>query len=378
MDLEARMVRGTVDCGGRRESGRWSSRQGVTAVKRRGSVRMGGVEEGVSCPGKSFVGRESAILARHSSSIKSSIATHCERIRPATSSIFQVDGSASNVDARRTFSPLTSRRVGYTDAKTRHLFKQYVRADEPCRWINDERASKLRRVERPVRIRIHRICHLCQGRFDSGKACLKCKHVRCADCKKTPSHRVPATLDVAKHEKPREDQHLQAQVSTDLSVTPKDSTNPAIALADNSQDDVDTPSDAETGLQPDDGSIFYQLTNYDTRSRSPTRAKRNIFDRLPPSLCPSQPTAGKPPDRSPENPISLTSTAQRVYRKPRQRVRYSCDQCQAALVGDAQACQACGHARCSDCVRNPFKKSIATPEASVLPIVSERTLQSAE
>ncbi|KAK3079580.1 hypothetical protein LTS18_004503, partial [Coniosporium uncinatum] len=44
---------------------------------------------------------------------------------------------------------------------------------------------------------------------------------------------------------------------------------------------------------------------------------------------------------------------QRVYKKPRQRVRWSCEQCQALFVEGEAVCARCGHAKCDTCTRKP-------------------------
>lgn len=43
---------------------------------------------------------------------------------------------------------------------------------------------------------------------------------------------------------------------------------------------------------------------------------------------------------------------QRVYRKPRQRIRYMCHECDVPLL-QAQTCSKCGHQRCDQCRRRP-------------------------
>ncbi|SPO06014.1 uncharacterized protein DNG_08703 [Cephalotrichum gorgonifer] len=46
-----------------------------------------------------------------------------------------------------------------------------------------------------------------------------------------------------------------------------------------------------------------------------------------------------------------------VYRKPRQRVRRNCHECGALFVTGSKTCGGCGHIRCTDCPRDPAKKS---------------------
>lgn len=46
------------------------------------------------------------------------------------------------------------------------------------------------RVEKPIRMRIHRSCHLCHTTFGSNKVCVKCEHVRCKSCPRYPPKKV--------------------------------------------------------------------------------------------------------------------------------------------------------------------------------------------
>jgi len=45
-----------------------------------------------------------------------------------------------------------------------------------------------------------------------------------------------------------------------------------------------------------------------------------------------------------------------VYKKPRQRVRRTCHQCQHLFTPGIKVCEGCGHVRCTDCPRDPPKK----------------------
>jgi len=45
-----------------------------------------------------------------------------------------------------------------------------------------------------------------------------------------------------------------------------------------------------------------------------------------------------------------------VHRKPRQRVRRNCHECQTLFAVGVKVCQNCEHVRCTDCPRDPAKK----------------------
>lgn len=80
------------------------------------------------------------------------------------------------------------------------------------------------------------------------------------------------------------------------------------------------------------------------------------------SLCPRWPAKldkwprGSPGDEQPSpEDVLLVPAVQRVFKKPRQRVRYTCDQCQEVFL-DRHTCRNCGHSRCGNCSRYPPKK----------------------
>lgn len=43
-----------------------------------------------------------------------------------------------------------------------------------------------------------------------------------------------------------------------------------------------------------------------------------------------------------------------VHRKPRQRVRRNCHECQKMFISGNKTCEGCGHIRCTDCPRDPY------------------------
>lgn len=42
------------------------------------------------------------------------------------------------------------------------------------------------RIEKSVRMRIHRICHKCETTFGGSKTCVNCQHTRCTKCPRFP------------------------------------------------------------------------------------------------------------------------------------------------------------------------------------------------
>ena len=52
--------------------------------------------------------------------------------------------------------------------------------------LSNKPDSEAFRVEKPVRMRIHRSCHKCNTTFGGSKICVKCEHPRCSKCPRFP------------------------------------------------------------------------------------------------------------------------------------------------------------------------------------------------
>jgi len=51
------------------------------------------------------------------------------------------------------------------------------------------------RVEKPIRMRIHRTCHKCQTTFGGNKICVTCEHPRCSQCPRYPVKKAKTAAD---------------------------------------------------------------------------------------------------------------------------------------------------------------------------------------
>lgn len=54
--------------------------------------------------------------------------------------------------------------------------------------------TKLLRVEKPIRVRLHWSCHNCAANFGSSRTCTACGHERCRKCPRLPSQKVREAL----------------------------------------------------------------------------------------------------------------------------------------------------------------------------------------
>ena len=78
------------------------------------------------------------------------------------------------------------------EEKFRVLFSKYGLTLEPGDWKPAMRGGS-ERVERKVRIRVHRLCHRCQASFGQDKICSKCQHARCKKCPRFPAKQQSET-----------------------------------------------------------------------------------------------------------------------------------------------------------------------------------------
>lgn len=56
---------------------------------------------------------------------------------------------------------------------------------------------------------------------------------------------------------------------------------------------------------------------------------------------------------------SKTGGQDLVHKKPRQRVRRNCHECQTLFMAGSKKCEDCGHIRCTDCPRDPYVDPVA-------------------
>ena len=78
------------------------------------------------------------------------------------------------------------------EEKARTLFAKYGMTLEPGEWTVPATAG-VPRVEKQVRMRIHRNCHRCQTTFGPDRVCSHCQHNRCKKCPRFPGSKSKAS-----------------------------------------------------------------------------------------------------------------------------------------------------------------------------------------
>jgi hypothetical protein len=68
--------------------------------------------------------------------------------------------------------------------RNKKLAERFAITIEPLSTKTDK---EVQRIEKSVRMRIHRTCHKCQTTYGGSKTCVECGHVRCTKCPRYPT-----------------------------------------------------------------------------------------------------------------------------------------------------------------------------------------------
>ncbi|CAI6342102.1 unnamed protein product [Periconia digitata] len=232
--------------------------------------------------------------------------------------------------------------------RARALFAKYGLTLESHEWIATAHPISVQRVEKPIRMRVHRSCHHCGTTYGADKVCVNCEHKRCKKCPRYPKKKTPT-----------EKQKVPAAADDDA----------AAAAAKPKKKKLLTLK-SKTG-----GELVYQHTKQ--RVRRTCHKCHNMF--LPASAticdhcrhvrctkCPREPAKldkwphGYPGDVDAGSDTELEQEleqAKRMWRKPRTRVRWECEECHRLFIEGSPQCPGCGHARCEKCIRKPLKRT---------------------
>ncbi|KAK1762244.1 hypothetical protein QBC33DRAFT_461792, partial [Phialemonium atrogriseum] len=167
------------------------------------------------------------------------------------------------------------------EERAKKLGERYGLEIKPSEWYSAE--GHALRVEKPIRMRVHRECHKCGHTFGLAKECPSCKHPRCKECQRRPPKRTEAEREESRRKR-------------------------AALLKERAENQPIIPD--------------WDLS---------------------------------------EKKVVLTRPGKRggqdlIHRKPRQRVRRTCCQCEKLFTAGNKTCGGCQHTRCTDCPRDPAKK----------------------
>jgi hypothetical protein len=244
--------------------------------------------------------------------------------------------------------------------RTRALIAKYGLSVEAHEWTPTSPSARapqsIMRVEKPIRMRIRHTCHLCHTMFGAARHCRRCQHRRCVDCPRSPPRK---TRDDDKENRNGSDSDGNDDDDDDDGDRRKRRSNKV-----NSREGSPTKQSpgksrvASTGPQPVMHMQRARRVCHQCQQVFPaSNAQLCVFcGHLRCSKCPRELTSlvwpsGK--DDEGNDVYEPTRRPDRVYRKPRQRIRWICDQCSAIFMEGTQVCSECLHKRCDSCTRIP-------------------------
>ncbi|KAL4887602.1 hypothetical protein BJY04DRAFT_5165 [Aspergillus karnatakaensis] len=243
------------------------------------------------------------------------------------------------------------------EEKARALFAKYGLTLEPGEW---KAASDVpvQRVTKTIRMRVRRTCHRCQTTFGPDKVCVNCQHVRCKKCPRHP----PAK---PKDKQERTETALQtiiAQKTQPVQPKPKEY-KLTLPSRTGGQDLVRKPIRQRVRRTCHRCNTVFASHATECTSCKHIRCKKCPRD--PPKL-------DKYPDGYPGDADPPYEPPARTWKRPRQRVRYTCHQCSNIYRSGEKNCSNCGQAKCAETIRDPPKKQKPEPDPEIVRRVEER------
>ncbi|KAH9223117.1 hypothetical protein DL95DRAFT_125850 [Leptodontidium sp. 2 PMI_412] len=248
--------------------------------------------------------------------------------------------------------------------RAKKLVERFAVTIDPMYTQPDKEIS---RIEKPIRMRIHRTCHRCNATFRGGKICSQCEHVRCKACPRYP-------LKKEKTEK----KEKEPVVATVVGIEPDTywGLREQILL---------TKPSAKPGAEPlvrKTPKQRVRRTCHECKTMFAGGSKIcRVCDHVRCVECPRDPAKKKKyPDGYPGDAFSSNTSIP---------VKYSCHKClkvfpavphpdseegiaRKASGAEPLACVRCQHPMCSECPRAPPAKVEPAPDPEVLKSVQAK------
>ncbi|KAL5113411.1 hypothetical protein ACEQ8H_008708 [Pleosporales sp. CAS-2024a] len=229
--------------------------------------------------------------------------------------------------------------------RARALFAKYGLTLDTHEWIAAPAPMPaVQRVEKAIRMRVHRSCHHCGSVYGAEKVCLQCEHKRCKKCPQYPKRRRHVD---GEHDQPR------------LSLSPGQPQRKRLLTMATTRGDP-------LAHQPPKHRVRRSCHKCHTLFVPSTATICEQCRHIRCTKCPREPAKlhkwpdGYPGDVDPNSDSEVEKQLdkfRRTWRKPRQRVRWECEQCTTAFITGSPQCPGCGHQRCEKCTRSPIKKT---------------------
>ncbi|KAK9642526.1 hypothetical protein HCH54_007963 [Aspergillus fumigatus] len=242
------------------------------------------------------------------------------------------------------------------EEKARALFAKYGLTLESGEWRSSSDMT-VQRVAKPIRMRVRRTCHRCETTFGPDKVCVNCQHIRCTKCPRhtstKPKDQAQNALEAIRaaqgHEPPR---HMSKESQL------------AIPSRTGGQDLVLKPIRQRVRRTCHRCSTIFP--NKDVTECPTCRHVRC-------KKCPREPSKPhKYPDGYPGDAEPPPEPPARTWKKPRQRVHYTCHICSTPYRSRETTCSNCGQEKGPETIRDPPKKNKPELDPENLRRVEER------
>ncbi|CAI7664556.1 unnamed protein product [Penicillium bialowiezense] len=249
-------------------------------------------------------------------------------------------------------------------AKTSALFAKYGLTLDPGAW-DTPADPQLKRVTKPIRMRVRRACHRCETTFGAEKVCINCSHTRCTKCPRFPPTHAEGEPHIHKpslHE-------LSATHPRELAVTPNlkytgNAIHPLTKLSRTGGQDL---------IQRPVRQRVHRTCHVCTAQFTPGSKQCEICNHVRCKKCPRDPAKlNKYPDGYPGDAEPPKALPNRTFRRPRHRVHYVCHVCTTSYLEDKNTCMKCGQVKCAETIRIPPKKIKREPDPELVQTVEER------
>ena len=211
---------------------------------------------------------------------------------------------------------------------------------------DDGPRTNVPRVEKKIKMRVRRTCHKCSTMYTQGRTCSDCGHYRCRECPREPPRR--------RHDE-RSEQTLHSTTHTERTpehreTNPQENLNQSrVLIVNRSSEGPGRPSQRVQYFCHRCESLFVAGTAH----HCPNCGHRKC------DVCSRQLARPVLPPQHLDQIITLEPEAadsparERIWKTPRQRIRWACHECNTTFKFRERICRSCKHDRCDQCSRIP-------------------------
>ncbi|KAL9009562.1 MAG: hypothetical protein Q9173_005418, partial [Seirophora scorigena] len=243
------------------------------------------------------------------------------------------------------------------EEKARALFAKYGLTLEPGEWTKAIKPDG-ERVEKKIRMRVHRTCHYCQTTFGPDRVCSNCKHSRCKKCPRYPTKRT-------------KEQKGKAIAAAGGGIATTGTAAAAIA---------DTTLNLKSLIissRPTGKKVTYKPVTQ--RVRRTCHLCSTLFEgraiecaNCGHNRCPQCPRDPAKLDKYPSGYPGDSGGVIRERHPIRVHVRWTCHQCSKTFRDLSKKCEGCQHDRCGECPRHPPKREKPNLDPDAVKKIQER------